>query len=1753
MKEDCRYQERKIKRNTDKKHDEFSSFERDILYSKNGERKGHPLRFEEKRVYEAARRHYSEQSSCYRRRSAGSPRHSRKESRKQDWERRDQSRIEYHDNLKKNSSRNDSHSHSPTTNGKHFSHERKYNEKEYSKIEPRGSKRQRTKLRERLAKQYIPSHYLFGVSNKRNTRDALDSRGKKREVEKLHGQRLPSHNELVGGNDEEEILGRDRPSSELLKSLGTVSKRMKSDCETQNKGRRRDAELPRKDQEKNNSQRQASCNISENEMKLKNDNEIEVKSTANSDIKVSQSSLGSKKLQISHNEISKENDERNVRINGSLLPKTMKREDGVDHQRMESNLLEERSAFKFVKQCLLKRPGSSIRHQQELLINYKNSTNFESDKVPQCKHSDAVEIRKEVANGKCTDEESAYSSVQKACVDEVLNGETEGFGTPDRNCAIEASVTSESLIKNTNSSKNEDSVKNHLVDAVKVGVNASAGNDDASHIALVSNNSHSQSGTKNKNTTKGNLKSSFNFDSVSFLSKSSAVFKKRESKNLEFIDRKIDDRDPMGEKLLAGKTSGETDANSQLPVSGVTQQIANNSNGVSLSLGEKFCRTKSIRKEFQKNSSGRNSPIFERISCDTVNQSNREFKKTEDKTNICDVVSNETNGHAPEKKSNTLLIASTEPRMSVMSENTKASGKQDSSRKNLIKNANDSLVAPATAKKIIPGKSFNSTANHEDMDVRRENSKCLKYKSVAPVAESNERHDSVSCQAEVKKNRGSTANESVLPSSFNKAIHQNKENDTSSLSNISSKDLVVEWDSKDNGSSLGIRISDVFSLKRDQVESVVEGSVAEGGNGKDEFCLEEKKRGLREAKQDHIEQETNLDKAERYPESNTGSKYEDVKKRRPSEHSAAISRHDVENTCKEGIERCDAAARAELCHMHEVDNQMETGREMSCAKVDRFLKRSVVSVDSASSSADCQHNESTKRKRKKRKIRAISSPCGVMQTDRILLDLPRHNWLIERLLSEKKLDSDTVEGDKSGAVLPGDENKPKSRKRKRKNNQDRTESAKVEMSKERLQARDTGSLSKSINSSEENSDSSAESTESMERLPENTTKEKQNIRDRTAKLTNVVDSSKCERSNGNSSSKTEFPACDAAVKTKNSESKSTEATPITQNSLKISIPNFNYEKRNSKSSQLAILPANSCSSELSTSSNRASAGSSNTDKIYGCMLENEMTLPKHENEQMDPAKRDIEQDISKERHIVSLNCTFEQEKNSCKDGAWHRSNDNDKSVSRMSEVELAREKQCKNEKKNEAQQGARFLEIEKQCLVSEDHDNSTLQNREISLRISSDVASMDPSHEMKCGDHYSRKASMAVSSQEFATTNTRCSSDALVSGSLAHMQRDTIVSENQRLEVSALQETPSEKDISDQSFLLPPFTANSLHHDSSKFQNLSTIIRCHSEISNESKSEVSFPYRFHTQCSPTQHLSEASQMPNASCVKLSSYSCNSYPTASVVPHNHYSTAVGAPTHECDNQPQNYVQKLACETLNKECTANHDLCAVDTSYKPPSRPEVNDRTSVDTSCKRYQFFEKNEAKERGLSKASLDEKAEIILSIIEDTSISDSTKQELVDYWRSIRRITSHSSTDVGDQESKLSSYNRGERTSNRFHPIIVPQSKPHLHGSRVASDPSGMIVLGETDTLSRPLAQQVPEHESDCMKHSKGQHHLSAIHFHQGRNPAIEKGSISGLSNSIDMVRNDGLRIANATPSDLVFSNRKMEEMRRGDVERQEV
>ena len=1766
MKEDCGHQERKVKRNTEKKHDEFSSFERDILYSKNGERNGHPFRFEEKRVYEAGKRHYSEQSSCYRKRSTGSPRYSSKKSRKQDWDRRDRSRIDYHDNLKKNFSRNDGRSHSPMTNGKHFTHEGKHSGRDWSKIEPRGSKQQRTKLRERLAKQYIPNHYLFGFSNKRNTCDALNSKNTKSEIRRKFDRqrRLPSHNKLLDSNDEEEIQNRGRPCSEHLKSRGTGNKRMKFDRETENKAKRRGAEISLKDKKKSNFERQASCYTSENAMKLKDDHEIAVKSTANGNVEVSRNSLVSKKLKISNNENSKENDETHVKINESLLPKTMEREDDVDNHRMEGNFSEERSAFKFVKQCLLRRPGSSIKHQQELLINYKSSTSFENDKVPQCKHSDAVEIGKEGVNGKCINGKCTDDCRQKVCIDEVLNSKTESFGTLDRNCAIEASVTVESPIKNANSSKKEDSVKNPVVDAVEVGVNADdAGHDDTGEVMLVAEKSPSQSGAKNENRTKNNLKSAFDFDRMDLLPKSIAVYKNEETKNLVFIDRKIDDRDPVGEEMVAGKYSEKTGANLLLPVqqTGATiQQIAENSNDVS-PLGEKFSETNSSAissythgSRLETSPSERNSsPIFEKVNCDIVNQSKREFKKMENKMNICDVVSNETIGYVPENKSNTMLTASTEPRMSVKCENTKTSEKLDSSGKKLINNANDSLVAPATAKKTIPSKSFNSTVNHEDVDVRVENIKCLKHKSVAPVAESDERHKYISCKAEMKKNTKSGVSESVLPTSFDEAKDQNKENVTDSFSNSSSKDLVVEWDSKDNGSSLGIRISDVFSLKREEVESEVDGyrSVTEGENGKDESCVEEKEMDLREGKQDHIEQETNFGRAKRYPENNASLKYEDLKKRRPSEHSAAISRRDVENICKKGIEPCEVE-RDELHHMHEVDNLMEAGREISCSKADKFLNRSVVSVDSAPATADCQHDDLPKRKRKKRKIRAISSPCGAMQTDRILLDLPRHNWLIERLLSEKMLDSDTIEGEKSGVALQEDESKPKNSKRKKKDNQDQIESAKLELSKEAAQAMDIGSLSKSMNSSEENSDSSAESMECMERLPENINKEK--IEDKTAKLTDVVDSRNCETNNGNSSRETEFPAFDAAVQNKVSESKSTEATPIAQNSLKISIPNFNLEKREEKSNQLAILSANSGSSDLCTSSNRTSAGASNTDKIYGCKLETDMTLLKNENEQMDSAKRDVEQVISKERRFVSPKCNFEREKDSCNDRMWNRSIDSDKNESKMSEAELVWEEQNKNEEKNEVQKAAILVATEKQCLVSENPDNSTLQNRDKSLRICSDVASVDPAHEIKDGNHY---ASISVSLQEFATTNARCSRDTLGSGPLAHMQREKIVSEDQRLEVSALQQAPSQKDKKDQNYLLPPFTANSLHHESNKFQNRSTFIHCPSEVPNESKFEVSFPYRLHNPSSsftsPTQRQNEASPMPIASCVGQSSYDCSSHLIASVVPHKHFSTAVGGPTHESESKPQSYTKKLSCQTLNMEHPVNYNLCTVDTSYNSPSRPEVNNMKYVATSCERYPFSEKNEAKERGLSKASLDEKAEIILSIIEDTSISDSTKQELVDYWRSIRKMTSHSSTDVSDQKSKLSQYTRGEKTISRFDPISVPQNKPPLHASRVASDQSGMIVLGETDNLTRHLAEQVPEHESDCVKHVNGQLHLSAKHYRQGLNPAAEKGSINGMSNSIEMVRSDGFEHAKAIPSELALSNRKIEEMRRKGVERQEV
>ena len=75
-----------------------------------------------------------------------------------------------------------------------------------------------------------------------------------------------------------------------------------------------------------------------------------------------------------------------------------------------------------------------------------------------------------------------------------------------------------------------------------------------------------------------------------------------------------------------------------------------------------------------------------------------------------------------------------------------------------------------------------------------------------------------------------------------------------------------------------------------------------------------------------------------------------------------------------------------------------------------------------------------KRRRRKKILQTVSSPSE--QSGRLSLDLPRHNWLIERLLNEKKLETDDLEDerkaeDSQGSNGVGENGKRKRRHRKR--------------------------------------------------------------------------------------------------------------------------------------------------------------------------------------------------------------------------------------------------------------------------------------------------------------------------------------------------------------------------------------------------------------------------------------------------------------------------------------------------------------------------------------------------------------------------------------------------------------------------------------------------------------------------------------------------------------------------------------------------
>lgn len=243
-------------------------------------------------------------------------------------------------------------------------------------------------------------------------------------------------------------------------------------------------------------------------------------------------------------------------------------------------------------------------------------------------------------------------------------------------------------------------------------------------------------------------------------------------------------------------------------------------------------------------------------------------------------------------------------------------------------------------------------------------------------------------------------------------------------------DLIVEGGG-DGGSLFGIRIGEVFSLKGglsvatenpdaaslDKVENIV-GSLKDE---KFEVTSHHERRQSATLSQDNKEKVNKLAdiyESEKGTESclvdfvipvyNISSADELKTLSSSNERSSPLSQNLLTS------EKCDSTLTKQRKSMHE-----KMGDEAR-AKMPRHRTHSESS----------DNEPSDQQKPKRRNSKATNSPMSDKTFDRISLDLPRHNWLLERLVSENKLESDTLCEE---LVADGHHNRPKKIKKRKRN------------------------------------------------------------------------------------------------------------------------------------------------------------------------------------------------------------------------------------------------------------------------------------------------------------------------------------------------------------------------------------------------------------------------------------------------------------------------------------------------------------------------------------------------------------------------------------------------------------------------------------------------------------------------------------------------------------------------------------------------
>ena len=236
----------------------------------------------------------------------------------------------------------------------------------------------------------------------------------------------------------------------------------------------------------------------------------------------------------------------------------------------------------------------------------------------------------------------------------------------------------------------------------------------------------------------------------------------------------------------------------------------------------------------------------------------------------------------------------------------------------------------------------------------------------------------------------------------------------------SKSDLIVEG-GDDGGSPFGIRIGEVFSLK-DGPSGVTTTTTT---NPCETECLEKVENPVGSLKDERFEvtshserrqsETVSLDSKEKAdtsrdicsedPSTETDPSTKCLTDFAISDYMQNISSHDELKMHSSSEERSSPLLQKLLTSEKYGDTltkQRKRGHEKTGYEARNKIPRQRAYSESS-------YNEpSDQQKQKRRNSKATNSPMSDKTFDRISLDLPRHNWLLERLVSENKLESDTL-------------------------------------------------------------------------------------------------------------------------------------------------------------------------------------------------------------------------------------------------------------------------------------------------------------------------------------------------------------------------------------------------------------------------------------------------------------------------------------------------------------------------------------------------------------------------------------------------------------------------------------------------------------------------------------------------------------------------------------------------------------------------